>query len=74
MWPVADHAYSCCAVFCNPVPRGWSASQQPIQGQETQVPQIVLPLADPESFLDQHQELLGIHARNVLNIAPPVCS
>ena len=73
--PIANGMCCGCAVLCDPLPRGWTASQQQVgQGQTTQLPQILLPLADPESFLDQHEEILGINARNVLNIAPPVCS
>lgn len=60
-----------CAVTCASLPRGWVASQQP--GSPTgQLPRIILPLADPEEFLDRHSNILGINARNVLNIAPSV--
>lgn len=31
-----------------------------------------LPLADPETFLDQHRSKLGINARNIFHIAPQV--
>ncbi|BDA48491.1 probable lysyl endopeptidase at N-terminal half [Coccomyxa sp. Obi] len=56
-------------VTCASLPRGWVAAQQP--GNPTgQLPRIILPLADPEEFLDRHSNILGINARNVLHIAP----
>ncbi|BDA48490.1 probable lysyl endopeptidase at N-terminal half [Coccomyxa sp. Obi] len=59
-------------VRCTSLPRSWIAFQLPGNGTHTgQLPRMLLPLADPEHFLDRHSAILGRNARNVLNIAPP---
>ncbi|CAL8463641.1 g3175 [Coccomyxa elongata] len=56
-------------VRCTSLPQSWLAFH--LRGNGTQLPRMLLPLADPEHFLDRHSAVLGRNARNVLNIAPP---
>lgn len=52
-------------------PGSWSLT---VEDVDLQVPRLELPLADPVMYLDEHGSKFGIHARNVMHIAPQACS
>jgi hypothetical protein len=63
-----------CAGLCKQLPLAWMRSELSERPQEAEMPTLWLPLADPVSFYDTHQSVLGINARNIVNIAPEVCA
>jgi hypothetical protein len=62
-------ALSLLAAASEELPAAWSLAAWDA-GSET--PRMELPAADAALYLDQHGPKFGVHARNVLHIAPQV--